>query len=350
MVRPRGDKRRKPRGDRRIGVVTVKTYKNLWDKFVSMENLEMAAKKAIKSKKSKVMVQNFLANRDVLLRQLHDDLVAGRFDTSPYVVFTIYEPKERQIYMLPLYPDHIVQHALINVLGPIWHRMFIRDSYACIPGRGLHSASRRVMQFIRRNKYVMQCDIRKFFPSINHDVMMRIIRRKIKDGRIVNLLENIVRSGGGGKNLPIGNLTSQWLGNVYLNELDYYVKHILRWRDYIRYCDDFCLFGNSKSELYMIRNQIRQFVERELKLSFSKSHLAPTSCGLNFIGYRHFPRFILMRRRGKQRLVKRIRNIIVMNDVSERAVSQIASARGWLKWACSFNFRKKLFGVYALPL
>lgn len=328
----------------------MKTYKNLWDDFVSMDNLERAAKKAIKSKKSKIMVQKFLANRDTLLKQLHDDLIAGNFNTSPYVVFKIFEPKEREIYMLPLYPDHVVQHALINVLGPIWHRMFIRDSYACIPGRGLHSASKRVMQFMRRNKYVLQCDIRKFFPSINHDVMMQIIRHKFKDKRIVDILENIVRSGGGGKNLPIGNLTSQWLGNVYLNELDYFVKHVLRWRDYIRYCDDFCLFGDSKSELYQARNHIQNFLERELRLVFSKSNLSPTSRGVNFIGYRHFQRFILLRRRGKVRIVRRLRNIIRTNDMSVRAISQIAAARGWLQWACSFNFRKKLFGKYSMPI
>ena len=171
----------------------MKTYKNLWDQFVSMENLELAAKKAIKSKKSKAMVQNFLANKTQLLLKLRQDLINGTFTTSPYVVFKIYEPKEREIYMLPLYPDHVVQHALINVLGPIWHKMFIRDSYACIPMRGLHAGSQRIMHFIRRNRYALQCDVRKFFPSINHDIMMNIIRRKIADGRIVNVLENIVR-------------------------------------------------------------------------------------------------------------------------------------------------------------
>ena len=128
----------------------MKTYKNLWDEFVSMDNLERAAKKAVKSKKSKVMVRKFLANRDALLQKLRDDLINMRFNTSPYVVFKVFEPKEREIYMLPLYPDHIVQHALINVLGPIWQNMFIRDSFACIPGRGLHSASQRLMQFMRR--------------------------------------------------------------------------------------------------------------------------------------------------------------------------------------------------------
>ncbi|MBE6457506.1 MAG: reverse transcriptase [Alphaproteobacteria bacterium] len=318
----------------------MKTYKNLWDKFISMENLELAAKKAVKSKKSKAMVQQFLANKTELLQKLQQDLINGNFRTSKYVVFTIFEPKERQIYMLPLYPDHVVQHALINVLGPIWHKMFIRDSYACIPGRGLHAGSRRVMHFIRRNKYVLQCDIRKFFPSINHDIMMKIIKRKINDNRIICLMENIVRSGGNGINLPIGNLTSQWLGNVYLNELDAFVKYRLRWRDYIRYCDDFCLFGNDKKQLHVLAKQLENFVQENLDLVFSKCNVAPVSYGVNFIGYRHFPKFILMRKRGKYRIKQRLGNIWKYNDHSHRACSQIAAAAGWLKWACSFNFRK----------
>ena len=135
-----------------------------------------------------------------------------------------------------------------------------------------------------------------------------------------------------------------------MNELDYFVKHVLRWRDYIRYCDDFCLFGDSKSELYQARNHIQNFLERELRLVFSKSNLSPTSRGVNFIGYRHFQRFILLRRRGKVRIVRRLRNIIRTNDMSVRAISQIAAARGWLQWACSFNFRKKLFGKYSMPI
>ncbi len=312
---------------------------------MSMENLELAAKKAIKSKKSKSMVQNFLTHKTELLLKLQQDLINGTFTTSPYVVFKIYEPKEREIYMLPLYPDHVVQHALINVLGPIWHKMFIRDSYACIPMRGLHAGSQRIMHFIRRNRYALQCDVRKFFPSINHDIMMNIIRRKIADVRIVNVLENIVRSGGNGINLPIGNLTSQWLGNVYLNELDYFVKHVLHWRDYIRYCDDFCLLGNDKGVLYENGIKIQDFLECKLKLCLSKCSLTPTSCGVNFIGYRHFPCFILLRRRGKVRIRRRIKLIREHNDISFRAASQIAAAQGWMKWACSFNFQRSVFGV-----
>lgn len=321
----------------------MKRYKNLWQQFISIENFELAAKKAVKSKKNKKSTRKFLANRDELLRKLRQSLIDGTFKTSPYRIFTIFEPKKRDIYELPLYPDHIVHHALINIIGPIWQSMFIHDSYACIPGRGLHAASKRVMQFVRRNKYVLQCDIRKFFPSIDHDVMIDILRQKIGDRKFLAVLSDIIRSIRGGKNLPIGNLTSQWMGNVYLNQLDMFVKHILHCHDYIRYCDDFCLFGNDKGVLWGMLKKIGWFLTHKLRLQLSKYYLKPTAHGVNIIGYRHFRRFVLLRARGVHKILRRLLNIARYDDFSLHAVGQVAAAHGWLKWACTHNLREKLY-------
>ena len=320
----------------------MKTYKNLWDKFISVENFELAARRAVKSKKSKKSVQYFLAHKDELIQKLRNSLITGTFKTSQYKIFTIYEPKKREIYKLPLYPDHVLHHALINILGPIWQKMFIRDSYACIPRRGLHAASRRTMDFVRRNKYVLQCDIRKFYPSINHENMMKIIARKIHDRRILKILKEIIFSVDGETNLPIGNLTSQWLGNVYLNELDYFVKHILRWRDYIRYCDDFCLYGNNKNKLKSVLCNVKRFIEMNLFMSFSRTIVRKTKDGIYFIGYRHFRKFVLLRKKSALKIKHRILNIIKYHDWSEHCSGQIAAAYGWLKWACTYNFRNKI--------
>lgn len=320
----------------------MKTYKKLWDAFISPENFEIAAKKAIKSKKSRKSVQKFLQNRAELLQKLRDDIICGTFKTSPYKTFIIREPKERLIYNLPLYPDHILHHALINILGPIWQKMFIHDSYACIPGRGLHAASKRTMDFVRRNKYVIQCDIRKFYPSIDHEIMMNIIAKKIHDRRLLRVLYDVISSVGGNKNLPIGNLTSQWLGNVYLNELDIFVKQKLRWHDYIRYCDDFCLYGDDKSVLKQKAREIEAFVNKYLNLSFSKSVLRQTKAGVPFIGYRHFKKYVKLRKSAAQKIRKRLVNIICHHDRSDHAISQIAAAHGWTKWACSFNYRQHI--------
>ena len=320
----------------------MKRYKHLWDDFISMENLELAAKKAVKSKKSKRATKKFLKNKTILLQQLQQSLIDGTFNTSEYKIRKIYEPKERLIYILPLYPDHIVHHALINILGPIWQSSFVRDSYACIPGKGLHKASKAIMHFIRRNKYALQCDIRKFYPSINHSVMFNIIKRKIADKKLLGVLKNIIWSCGDEKNLPIGNLTSQWMGNVYLNELDHFVKEKLKCRDYIRYCDDFCVFSDDKSKLKQYKSQLKDFLGDVLKLEFSKSVIFPVERGVNFIGYRHFKKFIMLRKYGVKKLKKRILNIAFYNDTSKLAIGQLAAYYGWIKWCNSYNFLNKL--------
>ena len=321
----------------------MKTYKNLWDQFISKENFELATKKAVKSKKSKRETIRFLAKQDELIEQLRHDLMRNKFTTSKYNIFLVFEPKKREIFELPLYPDHIVHHALINVLGPIWERRFIRDSYACIPGRGVHSAIKKTMQMIKKNKYVLQCDIRKFYPSINHEIMMNIIAKKIHDRKILQLLQKIVFSIDGGKNLPIGNLTSQWMGNVYLNVLDHFVKEQLRCMDYIRYCDDFCLFADDKKLLHQYRRKLKSFVEDVLRLTFSKATVFPVADGVAFIGYRHFKNFVLLRKRGAKKLKKRVMNVARYNDFSDFAVSQLASYHGWVRWCNSYNFLVRLY-------
>lgn len=320
----------------------MKTYKNIWQDFISMDNLKLAAKKAVKSKKTKKQTKRFLANQDDMLQKLQQILMRGHFKTSGYNVFSVFEPKQRLIYELPLYPDHIVHHAIINVLGPLWQRSFVRDSYACIPGRGIHSASRQTGRFVKRNKYVLQCDIRKFYPNVNHDVVMDILKRKIKDRRMLNLLRNIVYSMPGGTNLPIGNLTSQWLGNVYLNQLDMFVKHVLGCRDYVRYSDDFCLFGNDKKQLGKFAEAIQLFVQDKLKLQFSKCDLHLVRDGVDFIGYRHFPGFVLLRKRSIARIKKRVLKIAQTRDRSDRAMFQLASTKGFLSHAKVFHFKRFL--------
>ena len=320
----------------------MKTYNNLWNKFISPENFQLAARRAIKSKKSKAAVAEFLQHKDELLEKLRRDVICGKFQTSAYVVKTIYEPKERQIYVLPLYPDHILHHALINVLGPIWLKMFVRDSFACIPGRGLHSASTRAMQFVRRNKFVLQCDIRKFYPSIKHAQMKRILRRKISDRRILRILDNIVDSCGDDRNVPIGNLTSQWFGNVFLNELDHFVKEKLKWHDYIRYCDDFCLFGNDKRVLHDMAKKIFDFVQNDLELTFSKCAVYPVARGFDFIGYRHFNGFVLLRKTTAKRIRQNVINIARYHDFGEHSVGALAAYHGWMRWANTYRFKRDL--------
>ena len=322
----------------------TRRFYNLWDQFILPENFELAADLAVYGKRDKLAVNSFLAKRAQKLADLRDQLERGVFHTSAYRAREIFHPKPRTIYVLPLYPDRIVQHALINILGPIWQSGFIYDSYACLCGRGLHAASRRTMEFIRRNRYVLHCDIRKFYPSINHGVLLDIIGRRIRDERIMALIRDIVCSIGGETNVPIGNLTSQWFGNVYMNELDHYVNQDLHIHDYIRYCDDFLIFGNDKSALNQIAVRIHEFISDKLKLEFSKCVVYPTSHGVDFIGYRHFRGYILLRRRTARRVVRRLRHIIETGDTSPHARGCVSAAYGWSRWANTYNFRRKLFG------
>ncbi|MCL2331078.1 MAG: hypothetical protein FWC61_00855, partial [Proteobacteria bacterium] len=152
---------------------------NLWDKFISAENFELALHNAVRGKKDKAAIVNFMRDAANNLESIRRSVINGDFRTSEYRTMEITDPKPRTIYILPFAPDRIVHHALMNVLAPRWTRMFIRDTYACIPGRGLHSASRRAMEFCRRNEYVLKCDVRKFYPSVRHDVLLEIVMKSI---------------------------------------------------------------------------------------------------------------------------------------------------------------------------
>jgi retron-type reverse transcriptase len=323
-----------------------KRYGHLWQTLISPENFADAYSKAIRHKKKKDSIIRFALDRDANLEAVRRLVAAKQFHTSRYHEKQIYEPKPRIIYILPFYPDRIVQHALMNILIPVWDSMFIEDSYACRAGRGLHSGSRRTMEYVRRNKYCLKCDISKFYPSIDHDVLLGIIRRKIKDPNVLWLVEDIVRSVSGGKNAPIGNFCSQWFGNLYLNELDHFVKSQLHVRDYIRYCDDFCLFSNDKEVLNDAAKKIGTFIGDVLKLRFSKCDLFPVKHGVDFLGYRHFDNYVLLRKSTARRVRKRfdrLPGLYAAGKITfERFQSSIGSSKGWLKWANTYNLKVRL--------
>jgi len=247
------------------------------------------------------------------------------------------------IYILPFDPDRIVHHALMQVVEPIWTGLFISDSYACIRGRGLHAGSRRTMEFVRRNKYCLKLDISKFYPSVDHDILFKIIRKKIKCPDTLELFYKIIYSVPNGKNAPIGNYTSQWMGNLYLNEVDMFIKHTLRIKDYVRYCDDFCLYHNSKALLGEMARKIEGFLSEHLKLRLSQCDLFPVSRGVDFLGYRHFPTHVLLRKSTSIRIRRKLRKLPEMLTSGKITLDRfrgiVASVNGWLKWANTQNFR-----------
>lgn len=268
-------------------------------------------------------------------------MIDKTFSTANYKERKVYEPKERIIYILPFSPDRIVQHALLAVLIPIWDSLFIYDSYSCRKGKGMHKASQRVMRHIKKSQYCLQCDISKFYPSINHDMLFQIIKRKIKCNNTLWLIKNIIYSFPGERNIPIGNYTSQWFGNLYMNELDQWLKQKEKVRQYLRYCDDFVIFHDDKEYLHMLKERIEQFLKNKLALIFSRWSIYPVSQGVEFVGYRHFRNYVLLRKSTTKRIKKRIKSLSYMLKSKliniDQFRSSITSTEGWLKWANTYN-------------
>ena len=319
----------------------MKRHNNLFPQIISVENLFSAYRGAKRGKSTRPTVKNFDNNVMNNLALIQQSLINRTFTTSEYRVKTIFEPKKREIHMLPFAPDRIVQHALINILGPIWDNLFIDDSYACRPGRGIHAASRRTMEFVRQFKYCLKADISKFYQSVNHQVLYGIVMHKIKCQDTLRLLLDIIDSVSGSSSIPIGNYTSQWFGNLYLNELDQLLKHMWKVKAYVRYCDDFCLFDNDKKRLRELARVIDSFLTETLELRLSKCDIFPVKRGVDFLGYRHFPTHILLRKSTAKRLCRRLRklpDLLEKKDISQEQFRSILdSYRGWIKWCNTYH-------------
>jgi hypothetical protein len=320
----------------------MKRYGDFFTKIVDMENLHEAYCKASKGKHWQRNVRTYDADPIPWLMKLKELLEQGAFHTASYTTKQIYEPKERTIYILPFYPDRIVHHAVMNVLEPVFDKLMIYDSYSCRKGKGQHAGSRRCMEMVRHNRYCLKCDISKFYPSVNHEVLKKILRHKLKDKRLLALLDDVIDSTHTDTNVPIGNYLSQWFGNLYMNELDTYTKQHWHIRDYIRYCDDFCFFSNDKDELRKIRAELPGYLANTLKLKLSKCQLFPTAQGVDFLGYRHFPRYILVRKKTAARIRRHLREVMHLlkqgRISQETAKAKVASARGWVQHANAHHY------------
>ncbi|MCG6537889.1 MAG: reverse transcriptase/maturase family protein, partial [Syntrophales bacterium LBB04] len=262
----------------------------------------------------------FRDNLEDNLIVIQDHLVSKEYQPGNYWKFTLYEPKMRLIYVSP-FRDRIIHHAIMNIIEPIWNGLFLDDSYACRRMKGTHMAMYRVVDFFRRAKqqygkvYCLKADISKFFPSINHHVLMRIIERKIKCRDTLNLIRKIVFNNGdesdpGSKDMPIGSLLSQWAANLYLNELDYHIKHVMRVKFYVRYMDDFVLLDADKARLHGYKAEISAYLNEHLQLQLNpKSDIYPADRGIDFVGYRIWPSYRLIRKTALVRATKRFKRL-----------------------------------------
>lgn len=327
----------------------MKRYGNLYDKVIAMDNLRVAEAKARKGKGGSVGVRDFDKDPERLMEQLHETLMAGAYRTSPYFIFKVFEPKERDIYRLPYYPDRITQHAIMNIMEPIYCRQFTRDTYSCIKGRGIHSCAIAVKAMLRRDPegtaYCLKTDIRKFYPSIDHAKLKAMHRKILKDQRLLAMLDEIIDSTEGGKGIPIGNYLSQFFANFYLSPFDHWMKEERRVRHYARYADDMVVFAKTKGELHELLAAMREKLG-EYSLDIKGDYqIFPTDVrGVDFVGYRFYPTHTLMRKSIKKNLAKKV---ALLNrkghGISEREYRQaIAPWWGWAKHCDSKNLIKKL--------
>jgi retron-type reverse transcriptase len=290
----------------------AKTKKRLatsYDTIISIENLLAAWMEFRKGKRQKKDVQEFELHLMDHILALHEDLKNKTYEHGGYHAFKISDPKPRDIHKA-LVRDRLLHHAVYRILYPFFDWAFISDSYSCRNGKGVHRALDRFQVFgskasknHTKTVWVLKCDIRKFFASIDQDALLGILRDRILDQDVMWLLENVIRSfssplpalplerGGGRRGLPLGNLTSQLLVNIYMNEFDQFVKHKVKAKYYIRYADDFVIFSQDRNWLEVILREVKIFLWERLKLELHpcKVSIATLASGVDFLGWVHFP-------------------------------------------------------------
>jgi len=280
-----------------------------------VENLLEAWREFLPGKRGKPDVQEFALSLMDNIFALHDDLVSGDYDHGPYHRFRINDPKPRDIAKASV-RDRLVHHAVHRMLYPYFAHRFMADSFSCQKGKGTHRALNRFRTFAYRESrnytrtcWVLKCDIRKFFASIHHGTLKQILRKYIADSGVLWLLDRIIASFSPG--LPLGNLTSQLLVNIYLHEFDLFVKHRLKAKYYIRYADDFIVLSHDKGWLMELLPRMGDFLEEELRLELhpNKVSISTISSGVDFLGWVHFPNHRVLRTATKRRMVRRLADV-----------------------------------------
>ena len=300
-----------------------------------MENLLAAWEEFVRGKRKRTDVQEFGRHlmRNILV--LHNDLAAGTYHHGPYDAFKISDPKPRDIHKASV-RDRLVHHALYRQLCPVLDKTFISDSYSCRTGKGAHKAMNRFRSFAQkvskndtRTCWVLKCDIRKFFASIDQPTLLAILRIYIPDESTLSLIKNIVESSHStapGKGLPLGNLTSQLLVNIYMNEFDQFAKHTLKAKYYVRYADDFVFLSEDRNHLISLLPKIRDFLRNRLKLELhpNKVSIETLASGVDFLGWVHFPDHRVLRTSTKRRMLRNLQG-----EPSEERVASYRVMLGW---------------------
>jgi retron-type reverse transcriptase len=321
----------------------------LWEQLITPENLWHAYVKAKKGKSRRPDVAKFSLIVEAELMDLRHSLVSGTYRPSGYRQFYVHDRKPRLISSAP-FKDRVLQHALMQVVEPFFEKQFSDHSWACRQGKGTHGAVHCYQQWAKRYTYALKMDVAEYFHSIDHVCLLQKLRNLIDDPEIINLFQLIIDSAvaSTGKGLPIGNLTSQALGNLYLDDLDHYITETLGFKAYVRYVDDMVILSDNKQQLWSALERIQhKLAVDHLVLHPRKIYITPTSCGLDFLGYRVYPRFIKLRHENGYHFRRRFKKGILAYQQGKQDWQQLnASVQAWLGHARKANtlgLRKALF-------
>ncbi|MDN3513715.1 MAG: RNA-directed DNA polymerase [Candidatus Brocadia sp.] len=344
----------------------------MYKELISFQNLHLAYKKASKGKRRIPGVAAFELELEENLFQLHEELQNKTYQPGNYTSFFIHEPKRRLISAAP-FRDRVVHHALCNIIEPIFERSFIQDSYANRIGKGTHRALNRCQQFARRFPYVLQCDLRQFFPSIDHEILRAALSLKISDRDVLWLIDRILESGTGVLNevyemvyfsgdrqsaihrprgLPIGNLTSQFWANVYLNPFDHFVKRELGCKGYARYVDDVLFFAKDKAILWQWKGLIQERLQQLRLTIHPHAHPRPVEEGIPFLGFIVYPQRRRLKRRKGVHFQRKLRSLLTRVSHGGIPLSRVsASVLGWVnhvRYGNTIGLCKSVLGKLSL--
>jgi len=306
--------------------------------FESLLNAYKRARRANPNSKS-TLVFGWQLEKNII--ELRNELINGQYRHGKYHEFIVVDAKKRNIKAAP-FRDRIVHQALCATLEPIFERRFIGDSYACRHGKGTHNALLKLESWLRRNDdcYVLSCDISKYFASIDHSILIDVISSRVRDVRIIGICRLIIESADDSPNrgIPIGNLTSQLFANIYLDVFDHYVKRSLGIKHYIRYMDDFLILGDNKKTLYEVKTKISEFLDSRLGLTLhhKKANISPMASGVQFLGYRVFRYYRLLRKSTVTRFARRIRRYKLL--IASGAMGNEEFSVGLQSWYAHANY------------
>ena len=319
-----------------------------YDDIISTDNLLDAWIEFLRGKRKKKDVQMFEYDFIKNISELHNDLASHTYHHGSYHHFKINDPKPRNIHKASV-RDRLVHHAIYRILYPFFDRTFVSDSYSCRREKGTHKAMNTFKRYAYKESknhtktvWVLKCDIRKFFASVDHQILFNLLRQHLSDERILSLLQNVIesfRSTAPGKGLPLGNLTSQLLVNIYMNEFDQFAKHKLKATRYIRYSDDFVFLSTDRDWLISLLPRIQEFLRNRLALELNpnKVSIATLSSGVDFLGWVHFHDHRVLRTSTKKRMFRRI-------EEAKGNLEVVRSYRGLLGWGNARKLARLIHG------